>query len=80
VIHTDSQYVQKGITVWIHGWMTNGWKTAAKDPVKNKEYWQELWALQAQLPLKWQWLKGHAGHEQNEACDSLVQEAIAQLS
>ena len=79
-IHTDSQYVQKGITIWIHGWMRNGWKTAAKDPVKNQELWQELWEIQKQLPLRWHWVKGHAGHPQNEACDSLVQEAIGALS
>jgi ribonuclease HI len=78
-IHTDSQYVQKGITEWIHGWMRNGWKTAGKDPVKNKELWQELWDLQGKLPLSWKWVKGHAGHPQNEACDALVQEAIGAL-
>ena len=78
-LFTDSQYVQKGITEWIHGWMRNGWKTAGKDPVKNKELWQELWAMQGNLPLAWRWVKGHAGHPQNEACDSMGQEAIAAL-
>ena len=79
-VHTDSQYVQKGITLWIHGWMRNGWKTAAKDPVKNRELWQELWEIQQKLPLRWHWVKGHAGHPQNEACDALVQQAIAALT
>ena len=79
IVYLDSEYVRKGITEWIHGWMRNGWKTAAKDPVKNKELWQSLWAVQTQLPISWKWVKGHAGHPQNEACDSLVQEAIAAL-
>ena len=79
-IHTDSQYVQKGITQWIHGWMRNGWKTANKDPVKNQDLWQELWETQSKLNLRWHWVKGHAGHPENEACDQLVQAAIANLA
>lgn len=78
-LHTDSQYVQKGITEWIHGWMRNGWKTAAKDPVKNKELWQELWELQKRVKVRWHWVKGHAGNPLNEACDQLVQQAIGKL-
>lgn len=75
-VYTDSQYVQKGISEWIHGWMRNGWKTASKDPVKNKELWQELWDINSKVKPVWRWVKGHAGHPENEACDSLVQEAI----
>ncbi len=76
-IHTDSQYVKNGITTWIHGWIRNGWKTAAKKPVKNKELWIDLKAISDQLPVQWHWVKGHAGVELNELCDSLVQEQIA---
>lgn len=71
-LHTDSQYVQKGITEWIKNWVKNGWKTAAKKPVKNKEYWIELKALADQLTVRWHWVKGHAGITYNERCDELV--------
>ncbi len=76
-VHTDSQYVKNGITTWIHGWIRNGWKTAAKKPVKNQELWIELKSISDQLPVRWHWVKGHAGIELNELCDSLVQEEIA---
>ena len=76
-ISTDSQYVQKGITVWIQAWVRNGWKTSAKKPVKNKELWSDLWELSRDLPIQWRWVLGHAGDEMNERCDQLVQEAIA---
>ncbi|MDD2405901.1 MAG: ribonuclease HI [Sphaerochaetaceae bacterium] len=69
---TDSQYVKNGISVWIFNWKRNGWKTASKDPVKNKELWIELDALQQDLSVSWQWVKGHAGVELNELCDTLV--------
>jgi ribonuclease HI len=75
-VHTDSQYVQKGITQWIHTWARNGWKTSAKKPVKNSELWIALWDLSRGLPISWVWVMGHAGDEMNERCDSLVQEAI----
>lgn len=75
---TDSQYVQKGITEWIHAWARNGWKTSAKKPVKNVELWSALWDLSGSLRLHWVWVKGHAGNEMNERCDFLVQQAIAQ--
>ena len=78
-IHTDSQYVKKGISEWIHTWMRNGWKTAGKDPVKNKELWQQLWELNSKIKPEWKWVKGHAGHPENEACDTLVQTAIASI-
>ena len=76
-VHTDSQYVQKGITQWIHTWAKNGWKTSAKKPVKNSELWLALWELSRDLPIRWVWVMGHAGIEMNERCDQLVQEAIA---
>lgn len=77
-ISTDSQYVQKGITEWIHAWARNGWKTSAKKPVKNVELWSELWDLSRHLQLHWVWVMGHAGNAMNERCDFLVQQAIAQ--
>jgi ribonuclease HI len=77
IVTTDSQYVQKGITVWIHAWSRNGWKTTAKKPVKNAELWSALLELSRGLAVRWQWVLGHAGNELNERCDSLVQEAIA---
>ena len=77
-LSTDSQYVQKGITEWIHSWARNGWKTSAKKPVKNAELWSALWDLSRSLQLHWVWVKGHAGNEMNERCDLLVQQAIAQ--
>jgi ribonuclease HI len=76
-LHTDSQYVQKGITQWIHTWARNGWKTSGKKPVKNSELWLALWELSRDLPIRWVWVMGHAGNEMNELCDQLVQEAIA---
>ena len=76
-ISTDSQYVQKGITDWIHTWSRNGWKTSAKKPVKNSELWMSLLELSSGLALRWLWVLGHAGNEMNERCDALVQSAIA---
>jgi ribonuclease HI len=78
-IHTDSQYVQKGITDWIKKWKLNGWKTADKKPVKNRELWQRLDALSSVSALNWSWVKGHAGNPLNERCDELVQAAIKSL-
>jgi len=77
VIHTDSQYVQKGITEWIHTWNRNGWKTSAKKPVKNVELWRSLWELARGRQIRWVWVMGHAGNEMNERCDRMVQKAIA---
>jgi ribonuclease HI len=76
-LHTDSQYVKNGITSWIHNWMRKGWKTSGGQPVKNKEYWVRLKELDDALDVSWHWVKGHDGNEFNEACDTLVQEAIA---
>ena len=78
-IYTDSQYVQKGITVWIKDWKNRGWKTSDKKQVKNQELWQCLDALAAGFSLEWVWIKGHAGNEFNERCDKLTQKAIASL-
>ncbi|MDT8345474.1 MAG: ribonuclease HI [Thermohalobaculum sp.] len=76
---TDSAYLKDGITGWIHGWKRNGWKTAAKKPVKNAELWQRLDAAQARHAVRWEWIKGHAGHAQNEQADALARAAIAEL-
>jgi ribonuclease HI len=76
-VYTDSQYVQKGITQWIAGWKRNGWRTAAKEPVKNQDLWVSLDALVAKLSVRWVWVKGHAGIHYNEVCDALTQEEIA---
>jgi len=76
-VHTDSQYVQKGITEWIHTWERNGWRTSGKQPVKNSELWRALLELSRGRQIRWVWVMGHAGNERNERCDRLVQEAIA---
>ncbi|MCG7598338.1 ribonuclease HI [Halomonas sp. McH1-25] len=75
-LYTDSQYVRKGITEWIHGWQKRGWKTAAKQPVKNAELWRELLAETRKHELNWHWVKGHSGHPGNERADTLANEAI----
>ena len=79
-VYTDSQYVQKGISQWIHNWKKNSWKTSSKQPVKNREMWMELDALAAGLALRWEWVKGHAGIDLNERCDSMTQTAIKSIS
>jgi len=76
-IHTDSRYVQQGITSWIESWERNGWKTSAKKPVKNQDLWRTLRELQLELKPRWSWVRGHAGNPLNERCDELVQIAIA---
>ena len=78
-IHTDSQYVQKGISLWIHNWKRNGWRTADKKPVKNAELWQRLDELAKTHDLKWLWVKGHAGHPGNERADQLANRGIDEL-
>ena len=75
-VHTDSQYVQKGISEWIHGWKRRGWKTAAKDPVKNADLWQQLDAVSKPHQLEWIWVKGHAGHVENERADVLARRGV----
>ncbi|MEQ9316780.1 MAG: ribonuclease HI [Henriciella sp.] len=71
-LHTDSTYVKDGLTKWIHGWKRNGWKTAAKKPVKNKDLWQALEAACERHDIQWIWVKGHAGDEGNERADELA--------
>ncbi len=71
-IVTDSAYVKNGITSWLHGWKRNGWRTAAKKPVKNDDLWQRLDEAQARHDVRWEWIKGHAGHPENERADALA--------
>ena len=71
-IYTDSKYVMDGITKWVFGWQKNGWKTADRKPVKNAELWQALLAAAAPHKVSWQWVKGHAGHPENERADQLA--------
>ena len=78
-LHTDSQYVQQGISSWIKKWKLNGWKTASREPVKNQDLWQQLDSLAGQLELEWMWVKGHAGNRYNELCDTLAVEAAKQV-
>jgi ribonuclease HI len=78
-VHTDSQYVQKGISQWIHNWKKNGWRTADKKPVKNADLWQRLDLLSAQREIDWIWVKGHAGHPGNERADRLANRGIDEL-
>lgn len=80
VIHTDSQYVQKGISEWIHNWKLRGWKTAAKEPVKNADLWQALDAAQAVHKVEWRWVKGHAGHDGNERADQLANKGVTSVA
>ena len=75
-LHTDSTYVMDGITKWIHGWKRNGWKTAAKKPVKNAELWQRLDEARKRHEIDWKWVKGHAGHPENERADKLARDAV----
>jgi len=74
-LSTDSRYVMDGLTKWIKGWQRNGWKTADKKPVKNAELWQALLAASARHRIDWQWVKGHAGHPENERADRLASDA-----
>ena len=80
VIYTDSQYVKNGMEKWIHGWKKNGWKTAAKQPVKNEDLWRQLDQLAAQHQIQWQWVRGHAGHAENERADALANQGVASVS
>ena len=77
-IVTDSAYVKNGVTEWIHGWKRNGWRTAGKAPVKNVDLWQRLDAAQARHKVTWTWIKGHAGHAENERADQLARDGLAE--
>jgi ribonuclease HI len=74
---TDSQYVANGMKSWIHNWRRKGWRTASGAPVKNKDLWEELHALSQQHRVTWEWIRGHAGHPENERADFLARDAIA---
>ena len=74
---TDSAYVKNGVTGWIHGWKRNGWKTSNKKPVKNADLWQRLDEAQHRHNVTWEWIKGHAGHEENERADELARAGMA---
>ena len=78
-LYTDSQYVQKGISEWIVSWKRRGWKTADKKPVKNVDLWLELDLLVAAHAIRWHWVKGHAGHTENERADQLANKGIESL-
>ena len=75
-VHTDSQYVQKGISEWIHSWKRKGWKTADKQPVKNEDLWRRLDEVAAQHEVEWRWVRGHSGHPENERADELANKGI----
>ena len=75
-LYTDSLYVMKGITTWIHDWKRRGWRTAEKKPVKNEDLWRELDVLAARHEIEWHWVKGHNGHPENERADALANKGI----
>lgn len=79
-LSTDSQYVRQGITSWIHNWKKRGWKTADKKPVKNVDLWQRLDSALNRHEIHWKWVKGHAGHVENERCDELARSAAGKPS
>ena len=76
---TDSTYLKNGITGWIHAWKANGWRTSSRKPVKNTDLWQRLDAAETRHRVTWEWVKGHAGHEQNERADELARAEIKAL-
>ncbi len=78
-VTTDSQYVKNGISQWIHAWKQNGWRTAARKPVKNVDLWQRLDAAVARHEVEWHWVRGHTGHAENERADSLANRAIEEM-
>ena len=78
-VHTDSTYVQQGITSWIHGWKKNGWRTKEKKPVKNEDLWRALDAAVEAHQVSWHWVKGHAGHPENERADALANRGVEEV-
>jgi len=76
---TDSQYLVKGMTEWMDGWLRSGWKNSKKEPVLNRDLWERLLEAAKQHQVRWQWVRGHAGHSENERCDLLAREAITRL-
>lgn len=79
ILTTDSEYLRKGITEWIHGWKQKGWRTASKQPVKNADIWQALDEAVGRHDIQWHWVKGHSGHPENELADQLANEAISAM-
>jgi ribonuclease HI len=79
-VYTDSQYVQKGMTVWLGDWKIKGWKTSGKKQVKNQDLWLRLDSLAAGIGVSWVWVRGHAGNKYNERCDAMTQKALASLA
>jgi len=79
-LHTDSRYLRDGITGWIHAWKRNGWKTAARKPVKNEDLWRRLETLLAGRQVEWHWIKGHAGHPENERVDALARRGVTEMA
>ncbi|HHJ19536.1 MAG TPA: ribonuclease HI [Gammaproteobacteria bacterium] len=79
MLTTDSRYVMDGVTQWMSGWKKRGWKTAARQPVKNKDLWQRLDAVHQNHQVEWRWVKGHSGHLENERVDQLANDAIEQM-
>jgi ribonuclease HI len=80
ILHTDSQYVMKGMTEWIRGWKAKGWKTAAREPVKNVDLWKRLDELVALHHVRWVWVRGHSGHDGNERADKLANKGVESLT
>ena len=79
ILTTDSRYVIQGINEWLEGWVARGWKTASKQPVKNQDLWQQLHEATQRHQIEWRWVKGHAGHDENERVDSLARKAAESL-
>ena len=79
-LYTDSQYVQKGITEWLRSWKARGWKTAAREPVKNADLWRRLDEVASRHQVEWHWVRGHAGHVGNERADALANKGVASLT
>jgi ribonuclease HI len=80
IVHTDSKYVQLGMSEWLPNWIRRGWRTAGKQPVKNEDLWRRLAALAAEHDVDWRWVRGHAGNEGNERADRLANEGILTIA
>jgi ribonuclease HI len=78
-LHTDSKYVQQGISEWVHGWKQRGWKTSSKQPVKNEDLWRRLDEAASRHTIEWVWIKGHAGHSENERADQLANRGVEEI-
>ena len=78
-LHTDSKYVQQGISEWVHGWKQRGWKTSSKQPVKNEDLWRRLDEAVSRHKIEWIWVKGHAGHIENERADQLANRGVEEM-